>query len=116
MAIEDFRKEWQKFKKAYPDFEKNKSFKSDVGPQFDTLGKIHVEAEKAISNLSAKFEEGVKVLKSVKGALKGYEVVASQLKGSHKTIMKDFAWFSDAVEEMSDAYEKACKDLGRITQ
>ncbi len=32
---DDWRKQWQSFKKKHPKFEQSKNFKSDVGPQMD---------------------------------------------------------------------------------
>jgi hypothetical protein len=79
----DLRKEWQAFKKKHPEFEKNKAFKSDVGPQLD---KFDAGRDKCAEVR----EEVVKVGKSVAAALKGYEAVVKELAKSDKSIEKDF--------------------------
>ena len=79
----ELRKEWQAFKKKYPDFEKSKAFKSDVGPQLDKFD----EARDKSADVR---REVVKLGKSVAAALKGYEAVVKELAKSNKKIEKDF--------------------------
>lgn len=86
----DLRKDWQTFKKDHPDFEKNKAFKSDVGPQLDKFQKARDEFSDLREEMKKKAAHVVTVGKSVAAALKGYEAVVKDLQDSDKTVMKDF--------------------------
>ena len=79
----DLRKEWQEFKKRHPEFEKNKSFKSDVGPQLDKFDAARDECAKVR-------QEVVKLGKSLAAALKGYEAVVKDVAKSDKSIEADY--------------------------
>lgn len=89
------RQEWQEFKKAHPDFEKSKNFKSDVGPQLDKFDKARDEFDAlrmaARERLAAKAKEVVKLGASASAALKGYEAVVKELEATDRTIQADFA-------------------------
>jgi hypothetical protein len=88
------RKEWQEFKKAHPDFEKSKNFKSDVGPQLDQFDKARQEfealAHTAREKLTLKAQQVVKIGNSVGAALKGYDAVVKELEATDKSIRSDF--------------------------
>jgi hypothetical protein len=88
------RKDWQEFKKAHPDFEKSKNFKSDVGPQLDQFDKAREEfaalAHAAQEKLTLKAQQVVKIGNSVGAALKGYDAVVKELEATDKSIRTDF--------------------------
>jgi hypothetical protein len=86
----NLRKSWQAFKKAHPDFEKSKAFKSDVGPQFDKFDKGCEELSALREATEKRATQLMTVGKSVAAALKGYEAVVKDLQDSDETIMKDF--------------------------
>ena len=86
----NLRKSWQAFKKAHPDFEKSKAFKSDVGLQFDKFDKGCEELSALREATEKRATQLMTVGKSVAAALKGYEAVVKDLQDSDKTIMKDF--------------------------
>lgn len=102
----DLRKRWQDFKKAHPDFEKSKSFKSDVGPQLDKFDQARDQyaalKAAALEKLQQKAQEVVKLGTSAGAALKGYEAVVKELEGTDKTIRRDFN--ASHFEVFTDAY------------
>ena len=67
----NLRKSWQAFKKAHPDFEKSKAFKSDVGPQFDKFDKGCEELSALREATEKRATQLMTVGKSVAAALKG---------------------------------------------
>jgi hypothetical protein len=89
------RKDWQEFKKAHPDFERSKNFKSDVGPQLAQFDKAREEfaalAHAAQDKLTLKAEQVVKIGNSVGAALRGYDAVVKELEATDKSIRTDFS-------------------------
>lgn len=104
----DLRQQWQAFKKAHPDFEKSKNFKSDVGPQLDKFDQARDQyaalKHAAQEKLNSKAQEVVKLGTSVGSALKGYEAVVKELEASDKTIRRDFD--AGHFERFVDVYVK----------
>lgn len=98
----DIRAKWQAFKKKHPTFEKSKNFKSDVGPQLDKFDKARDEFAAQKHALEAKATEVATLGKSVAAALKGYESVVNELKGSDKTIEHDFG--QDHFDKFAETY------------
>lgn len=74
------RTKWQEFKKKYPDFEKNKLFKSDIGPQADSFEASVAECVKLAKALLQKLGERDTKGTSLKNAFKGYIAVMLDLK------------------------------------
>ena len=86
------RKEWQDFKNKVPNFEKSKSFKSDVGPQLDDVENLIAKAFGEASKMGKILDELEKGAKSLSAAMKGYKAVAEDLK---KAKDKDFMTSSE---------------------
>jgi hypothetical protein len=74
------RTKWQEFKKKYPDFEKSKLFKSDLGPEADAFEANLVECLKLAKALQQKLKERDMKGNSLKNAFKGYTGVMLDLK------------------------------------
>jgi len=98
------REKWQAFKKKHPNFEKNKNFKSDVGPQLDKFDKARDEFEALVHSLDAKAVEVAKLGNSVAAALKGYEAVVKELHATDQSIGHDFS--AASFDHFADAYVK----------
>jgi hypothetical protein len=78
------REEWQQFKKKYPQFEKSKSFKSDVGPQMDAFEAECEKCVKMVAQLVAQLQVMRTKGSSLHAALKGYRAVLDELKKDPK--------------------------------
>jgi hypothetical protein len=97
------RREWKAFKSKYPQFERAKSFKSDVGPEMDKCEQASRdlyaartawnEAEKAFERQR---EETAKLYSNLLAAMSGYKAVVEEL--ADKKIEADFMKIYDAVE------------------
>lgn len=94
MADMRMRQEWQAFKKAHPDFEKSRNFKSDVGPQLDkfeqAVDRYFALEEAALAKLTSQRQQVAKIGNAVGAALKGYEAVVKELEAADNTIRRDF--------------------------
>ena len=91
------RKIWQEFKNKVPSFENSKNFKSDVGPQLDTVeatfDKVFAEMKKVESTL----DDLEKQVKSLAAAFKGYKAVAQDLeKADDAAFQKHKSTFGNA--------------------
>jgi len=74
-----WRSKWQSFKKQYPDFEKSKFFKSDVGPQMERYEKACDELIKSLDAMETRISDVEKMGKSLVSALKGYGAAIEEL-------------------------------------
>ena len=84
------RKTWQDFKKRHPNFERHKSFKSDVGPQLDKLDAAKQEVMAAYREASKKRDEVKRIGQGIVAALKGYEEIVKQLEAIDNTVEREF--------------------------
>jgi hypothetical protein len=88
----NYRKDWQDFKKKHPAFEKSKLFKSDVGPMMDKLTDLEVECCELRDKLVKKAKELLANGKAIDSAMKGYEGIAEDIQksGDDPAILSDF--------------------------
>jgi len=103
MSVGQLRKEWRQFKNNHPEFEKEKTFKADLGPHLDKM-------EKVISGWVATQEAATKDLMNaqglwvtVKSIMKAYYGVAAV------KSLKDFKEFKEEIEGLDDIL----MDLGK---
>jgi hypothetical protein len=87
------RQEWQEFKKRYPDFEKSKNFKSDVGPQLDKRDKAFDAVIKTRNELEEVAKELKQINKNLDAALGGYGVIVKELAKDPKKHRKGLQAF-----------------------
>ena len=71
-----YRDAWQKFKKKFPDFEKNKAFKAALGPNIDKYDASYVESFDLFYKLLKKVDETIVHGNQMMAILKSYEDVA----------------------------------------
>jgi hypothetical protein len=117
------RTSWQQFKKKYPDFEKSKNFKSDLGPNLDKWEAAAAKARKARDDYTAALDALLKAVKTVSQIAGGYGRVIDELKGSHRGIDKEFTDIFEfevkmnnlPIVDLGESEAKACKqELMRI--
>jgi len=102
---------WQNFKKSHPDFEKSKSFKSDLGPQLDKIVKIQSEVQKMNKGLAGKLNECLAAARSIDATLTGYGVIVKQMKNTDKSIVADFAEITHGVDSHIKDIETIIREL-----
>lgn len=120
---ESVRASWQKFKKKYPDFEKSKNFKSDLGPNLDKWESAAAKARKARDDYLSAIDALVKAAKTVSQITGGYGKVVDELKGAHRGIETEFTDIFEfelkfnnlpIVEVGEDGAKSGKQDLTRI--
>lgn len=109
------RKRWQDFKKANPDFEKNKELKLDFGPQLDKFEDARVKLESVTQQVVKSAAEVDKARQNMVMVVAGYGVLVSKLAKTTPGIQKDFDRDFDWVSKFKDckALEDAVDDLTR---
>jgi len=88
------RKEWQDFKKSYPEFEKMKGGNANLGPLLDEHEKTCGDLEKKIALLEKKVAEWAVTRDKLIAMHKLYRDVAQDVSAMDKTVLADFdaAW------------------------
>jgi len=81
---------WQAFKKEFPDFEGNKRYKADVGPQMDDFEKACQDLNQRVGEVVKAFKEAQSIGKSLESAVKGYSEIVKELAKADKNIAKEF--------------------------
>jgi phage-related minor tail protein len=75
------RDDWKKFKAKYPDFEKSKSFKADLGPNLDAFAKAAESAKKNLKNALDDLYDMIKAMENVENISKSYGAVVESMGG-----------------------------------
>ena len=109
MAKSDLRKRWRELKKNYPQFEKDKSFKADLGPNLDSVAKAGEKAILEMKNLHDTFIEMIKSLNACDTILKAYVTAAKAM--DNADMLNDIKRFKDDIEEMLVDWEGAQKEF-----
>jgi hypothetical protein len=84
------RDDWKKFKSKYPEFEKSKSFKSDLGPNLDDFAKAAESARKNLKNAQDDVNDMIKASKNIENISKSYGPVVESIKGTSPGAVKDW--------------------------
>lgn len=113
--VSALRNEWREFKKNHPEFEKSKSFKSDIGPQLDKLDGTLSDGKKKLGELTGCVTEFIKIAESVDAGLHGYKAAAKQIQdaGKDKNIAADIENF---LKENADRLRTARNILQELRQ
>jgi hypothetical protein len=110
------REKWQAFKKKFPAFEKNKNFKSDVGPQMDQFETACENCLKGMVALEKQLADMMKVGLSLQAALKGYKGVMDDMERANPKLdlWHDFmtgpTWANNANFAVRQALEQKLSD------
>ena len=111
-----WRSAWQTFKKQYPEFEKSKNFKSDVGPQMDKYESAVGSLMSALKEIEKKFDEAQKLGKSAAAAINGYGAIAKGLEKTNKGIYGDFQKLLSAANRINGEPREGLESLARQTK
>jgi len=110
------RQQWQEFKKRFPQFEKSKLFKSDLGPQLEKWQKIEIELETMGTQFQTRLEAVRPVIRSIQATLKGYEAIVAQVAKDNPTLKSsiehDFkTFFTDRAQIAEEWLDELLKEL-----
>jgi hypothetical protein len=89
-AMGAWRAVWQNFKKDHPNFEKNRLFKKDVGPNMDEYEKTMGAGSKCLDDLEQFFVDAEKVVNAICDGLDDYKPLLKELKNSDKSLEADY--------------------------
>lgn len=92
---DDWRKQWQDFKKKHPKFEQSKNFKSDVGPQMDDFQAAWYKVLDTMAALTKAMPKAwadlEKIKKNLESAVRDYrKILSSDDMKDDKSAEKDF--------------------------
>ena len=85
------RTRWQKFKAKYPDFEKSKLYKADLGPRLDKWDEAKTKARAARDAYLKSLELLMVEIKGAAQIANAYKLVAKELKTKHPKIEEEFS-------------------------
>ena len=116
----DARKIWQFFKSKVPNFDKSKKFKSDAGPQMDSVENLIV---KLIDSAEKDWKDAKDLetqVKSLLAAMKGYSVIADDLEKEKDAdflkYKKDFDGAQKALCNLSIVMNNKNEGVGKVTK
>lgn len=101
----NIRKTWREVKKKHPDFEKNKAFKADLGPNLDKLEKSTLSALAKVNGIGAYIKEILQHLSQCQAIMKSYKHVAETMED--ELLEQDL----DEIEGELDDHEKFWEDV-----
>ena len=100
------RTEWQKFKKAHPNFEKSKNFKKDAGPLMDEYEKLSLKLINKSRDIAKMIAQAEKRHKPLLLALEQYEIFVTAITTVKNGGKMQYKYNGRYYDEVNPGYDK----------
>jgi hypothetical protein len=114
VSIGTMRAGWRAFKKAHPEFEKEKAFKADLGPNLDKFEKVYASWGKQQESSSKDFGNVFNAWKTISAIMKGYEAATTYKNlADFKALQKDVENLWGHLQNLEEHQDDLIRELSK---